>query len=179
MSVIYNFNELSESELQAFAAGIVEKINSESILTSDVNFKIYSVEADDMTGDLAISLTHDGLIEVPRPATWQCANEEDRFDDPDFDAEYDNKFIEDLKNSFKTLKTTIDGYDVEVDIDDYDDEETVEVDVDSYSEEDAGIGRYEYWGEIGYDSRPYVEVEGTVVRGCSCAITIYISPAKE
>jgi hypothetical protein len=64
-----------------------------------------------------------------------------------------------------------------LEIDDVDEVETVEVEVDSISHEDAGIGHYEYWGEVGYDSRPYVEVEGTIVKACDCALSLYVEVA--
>ena len=58
------------------------------------------------------------------------------------------------------MSTVIDGYNIELEISDVDANDTVEIEVDSISHEDAGIGSYEYWGEVGYDSRPYVEVGG-------------------
>lgn len=34
----------------------------------------------------------------------------------------------------------------------------VELEATDYESGDDGIGQYEYWGQIGYDSRPYVKV---------------------
>ena len=34
----------------------------------------------------------------------------------------------------------------------------------------------EFWGETGYDSRPYVEVTGVLTQKCWCQATLTISP---
>ena len=57
--------------------------------------------------------------------------------------------------------------------------ETIEVEADKYTHEDSGIGGYDYWGDRGYDSRPYIEVEGTIVKACSCALSLYVELADE
>ena len=51
--------------------------------------------------------------------------------------------------------------------------------VDDYSYEDSGVGWYEYGSEVGYDSDPYIQVEGTIVRGCDCALSLYVEPIDE
>ena len=176
MNVIENFAELSFEEQTSFAEALIKTVNSESAFTEDTNFKISGVEANELSGGLIILIEHDDPIEVRRAASWQCADEDDAEDDPGFEADYENYLFEDAKKAFKTLSTVIDGYTVSLEVDDVDDIETVRVEVDSTSQEDSGIGSYEFWGETGYDSDPYVEVEGTIVKACDCALTIYVEP---
>ncbi len=178
MSVIENFNELTEQEVQNFAAELVQKINSERIFVSDTDFKVSEVEADEMTGNLYISVEHADPIEVSREASWTCSSVDDVNNDPGYDADYTNSIFDDAKKAFNTLSATIDGYAVTLDIVDVDATSTVEVEVDGYSEEDAGIGDYEFWGQRGHDSRPYVEVEGTIVSSCECSLSLYVEPIK-
>lgn len=176
MSVIENFAALSVEEQTEFAKSILEKINSESIFSSDVNFEIYSVEADDLTGELTIEVSHgDTTLEVPREAAWQAYDEDSINSDPD-DADYTESIYNDAKKAFKTLSTVIDGYKVELDISDVDEIETVDVEVSDYSHEDAGIGHYEYWGTSGYDSSPYIEVEGTIIKACNMSLAFFVTP---
>lgn len=176
MSVIENFAVLSFEEQKKFAEALIKTINSESIFTSDTDFTLYDLEADDLTGGLRILLDHDKPIEVHREATWACASEEEVRSDPGYDAYYTNNLFEDTKKAFKTLSATIDGYKVLLELDDVDEEETVEVEVENYSFEDAGIGDYEFWGQTGHDSQPYVEVTGAIVKACSCAPALFVEP---
>ena len=179
MAIIENFAELSYEEQRKFAEAIVRTINSENIFTDATDLQISDVEADELSGGLVILIEHTNTIEVSRAATWQCEYEEDVYDDPGYDADYDNNIFGDTKKAFKTLVTVIDGFKVSLEVDDVDETETVGVMVDSYSNEDDGIGSYEYWGERGYDSRPYVEVKGTIVKACDCAITLYVEPEDQ
>ena len=179
MSVIENFAALSAQEQREFANSLVKTINSESIFSSEVDFEITRIEADDLTGSLMIEVSHTNAIEVPRKATWTCDDAEDATDDPGFEANYDNSIIEDAKKAFKTLSTVIDGYKISLEISDVDANDAVDVEVDHISQEDAGIGDYEYWGDVGYDSRPYVEVEGTIVKACDCSLAFFVDPDDE
>jgi hypothetical protein len=178
MSVIENFNVLSEDELQRFAKELVDKVNKESIFSSETNFTIDEVSAEELTGDLYIALSHEDSIDVVREATWSCGDEEEAYSDPGYDAEYSNNFFDDAKASFNCLTAEIDGYEVSLSIDDVGSEETTEVEVDTISHEDDGIGPYEYGGVRGYDSRPYVEVEGKIICACDFALSLHVSPAK-
>jgi hypothetical protein len=176
MSVIENFVVLSEKEQREFAEALLKTINSESIFSSDTDFELVRIEADDITGGLMIEVSHTIPVEVSRQATWQASNEEDAADDPGYDADYENSITKDAEKSFKTLSTTIDGYIVSLEISDVDENDTTEVKVDSISHEDDGIGHYEYWGFEGNDSRPYVEVEGTIVKECDCSLAFFVEP---
>jgi hypothetical protein len=176
MSVIENFAELSVEEQKKFAEALIKKINSEGIFTSDANFEIYAVEADDLTGELTIEVSHgDTTLEVPREATWQAYDEDSISSDPD-DADYVESIYNDAKKAFKTLSTTIDGYTVELEIADVDEVETIDVEVSKVSHEDSGIGHYEYWGTPGYDSHPYEEVEGTIIKACNMSLAFFVIP---
>lgn len=179
MNVIENFAELSFEEQKKFAEALVKTINSENIFTGETDFKVSGVEVDELSGNLIIIIDHDDLIEVRREATWTCSSADDVADDPGFEADYNNFLFEDTKKAFKTLSTEIEGYKVSLEVDDVDEDETIEVEVDNYSGEDSGIGSYEYWGETGYDSHPYIEVEGTIIKACSCALSLYVEPVGE
>lgn len=178
MEMIENFAVLSAEEQLEFAEDLVATINSESTFTNETNFKVLSVEADDTTGDLMIEIDHEDFISVLRAATWTCSDEDEVYSDPGYDADYGESIYDEAKQAFKTLSAEIEGYQVELDIADVDEEETVEVDVDYYSHEDAGIGSYEFWGHTGYDSRPYIEVNGTITKACSLALALFVSIAE-
>lgn len=179
MNVIENFAELSFEEQKKFAEAFIKTINSEHTFTSEVDFEVTGVEASDLTGGLIIMLEHDDLIDVSRKAAWTCKDEDEIDSDPGYNADYDNYLFEDAKKAFKTLSATIEGYAVSLEIDDVNEEETVDVKVENYSHENAGIGSYEYFGFVGHDSRPYVEVEGTIIKACTCYLTLYIEPIDE
>ena len=176
MSVVENFATLSLNEQRTFAEALIKTINSKSIFTSDTNFTLDSVEVDELTGGLALIVDHADLIEVSRSATWTCDNEDDATDDPGYDADYENFLFEDAKKAFKTMSAVIDGFKVSLLVDYVDALETIEVEVDHISHEDSGIGDYEYWGDRGYDSRPYVEVKGTIVKACDCSLIFFVEP---
>lgn len=177
---IENFAALSFQEQMEFATKLLATINSEHTFTADTAFELDGIEADDFTGGLAIAVSHTNPIRVSRKATWTCADAEDADNDPGFEADYENYLFEDAKKAFKTLSTVIEGYSVTLEIDDVDENDAdAEIEIDNISHEDAGIGDYEFWGERGHDSRPYVEVTGTIVRECDCALTIYVEPADE
>jgi hypothetical protein len=174
MSVIENFAALSAQEQREFADALIKTINSESTFSSEVNFEITNIEADDISGCLFIEVSHADTITVDRPATWTCLDEDDAHSTPE-DADYTNSLYEDTKKSFKTNEAIIDGYRVILnDVVDVDEEETIEVEVEKISHEDDGIGSYEYWGEIGYDSQPYVEVKGTITAACTCLLVFEV-----
>ena len=179
MSVIENFAALSAQEQRTFAESLIKTINSESIFSSEVDFEITGIEADDMTGGLIIEVDHTDSVDVPRAASWTAADEDEAYSDPGYDADYFNSIYDDAKKAFKTLEAVIEGYKVSLDISDVDEDDTVEVEVDSSSAEDSGIGSYEYWGSSGYDSHSYVEVEGTITKACTCGLTFYVEPADE
>lgn len=175
---IENFAALSFQEQNEFATKLLATINSEHTFTADTAFEIDKVEADDLTGGLMIQVSHPNLIEVSREATWQAEDETEASSAPEH-ADYKNSIYEDAKHAFKTLDTVIDGYSLSLVIDDVDDVETTEVEVDTVSHEDSGIGDYEFWGETGHDSQPYVEVKGTIVKACDMALTLYVEAADE
>ena len=177
MSVIENFAVLPAKDQIDFATKLLEKINAERMFITDNKFELDGVEPDDLTGGLTLLVSLVNPVEVPRKATWTCADVEDIEDDPGYDADYEDYLFEDAKKAFKTLSTVIDGYTVELDIADANEDSTAEVKAEHISHEDAGIGRYEYWGEIGHDSHPYVKVEGPIVKYCECALAFFIEPA--
>ena len=178
MSIIENFAVLSEKELSEFAATLVEKINSESIFSTEIKFKVADLEANNLTGELAIDVSPDEPISVPRKAYWQAESEDTAASDTS-DAEYVDLIANEAKKVFKTTSAVIDGYKVTLGIYDADATDTLEVIVDDISHEDSGIGSYEYWGDRGYDSHPYVEVRGTLVEACYLGIVLYVEPAEE
>lgn len=174
---IENFAALSAQEQREFAVQLLAKINAEHIFTTEATFELDSVEPDDFTGGLVIVVSHSDPIEVSRKATWSSNDEDDVTTDPGYDADYENNLTEDAKKAFKTLSTVIDGYNVSLEIDDIDEDETVDIDIDHIHHDDSGIGHYEFWGDTGYDSHPYVEVDGTITKACSMALTLFVEAA--
>jgi hypothetical protein len=176
---IENFAELSAQEQRAFADALIKTINSEHTFSSEIDFEITDVEADELTGNLWIGAIHkeDTYIEVVRQAHWQAADEDEAYSAED--PEYYDSIYNDAKASFKTMESVIEGYKVSLSIDDVDEVDTVDTTADDISHEDSGIGSYEYWGESGYDSNEYVEVDGTITVACECAVTFTVEPVSE
>ena len=177
MNVIENFSLLSKQEQRAFAEALIKTINSERTFIDGHPFEIYEgnggIYADEVTGDLTIDISHQGLIEVDRVATWQD-------DSPElYDLEFYNTVEDDAKKVFKTLEAIIDGYKVTLDIADTDSKEITNYKVDSKTSGDSGIGSYEYWGTQGYDSHPYTESAGVVTINYDLAIYLTVEPAVE
>lgn len=175
--IIENFAELSEKEQLDFAQKIIDKINADFIFTGDTKFTISEVYADELSGDLNIEIDHEDYIEVAREASWTCDDEDEVYSVPksyDSDIEYEQSIMKDAEKAFKTLSTTIDDYLVTLTIGDAYVEEIEASEVSDYSNEDAGIGHYDYWGTPGYDSRPYVQVEGTLYTNCSMGLTLSV-----
>lgn len=181
MEAIENFIALSVEEQIMFAKALLDKFNSEHIVSDKTILEFQDVEVDDIDGGLWITASPATPILVSREATWTAGDEEGASEDPGNEAEYMNLLRDDTKKTFKTLSAELDGYKVSLKIDDVDEDETIEaeVEVDKISHEDAGIGSYEFWGFNGYDSQPYVEVEGTITRAYDCTITIFVEPVAE
>lgn len=178
MAVIENFDAISVQEQMKFAEALLKTINSERIFSDQTNFELRGVEAAAFTGGLYIEVKQTNPIEVERRATWTAANEDDAESAAyDLDADYDNSLDEDALKAFKTSLAVIDGYNVELQIDDVDEEiKPVEVEVEDISHEDDGIGHNEFWGVSSFDSRPYVVVKGTLVHSCNCYVSFYVEP---
>lgn len=173
--VIENFSTLSQEELKQFAVKLLDKINTESIFSKETNFQLSNLEdaiyADEMTGDLTIALDTVDDVSADVKATWQ-APEDDPYDyedaeegDPDFDEVF-------------TKEAVIDGYKVTLSVIDHEYVDNVDVTVDDYSHEDSGIGHYEFWGATGYDSHPYLEVEGTLTNTYKVYVSLNVEPAE-
>lgn len=176
MEVIENFSALSVEEQLKFAEALVKTLNSEATFIDGVSLSVKKVEADDMTGGLIIEVSHDPKIEVARNADWTCDSEEETDADPGYDADYENSAAEDAEQAFKALSTKIEGYTVSLSVEDTDEEEFLDTRVDKISHEDDGIGSYEYFGFTGYDSQPYIQVEGAVVQALVCDIVLFVEP---
>ena len=176
--MVENFTMLSVEEQIEFAKTLLETINSEKVFSDETNFEFQDVEPDDITGGLQITASITNPISVRRRAAWSAGTEEGAEEDPGNNAEYENLLRDDVKKSFKTLVNTVGGYSVSLQIDDIEEDETTdaEVEISHLSHEDSGIGSYEYWGFKGYDSHPYVEVEGIITRLCDCNLTFYVEP---
>lgn len=176
MPIIENFAALSEKEQRDFAEALVKTINSEGTFSSDYKFNIVKVEPDELSGGLDIMIETPTSIKVPREATWSCEDPEDIPSCNDVD--YMNSYtFEDIEKVFKTVTTELNGYKITLDVTDYNyTDEDVEVIVDKVEEADSGIGEYEYWGQRGFDSHPYLEVEGTLIEPYDCALTLFVDP---
>lgn len=180
MSIIENFAALSAQEQREFAEALLKTINSERIFSDQTNFELIDIEASDLTGGLYISVAQTNPIEVVRKATWQVSDEDEAENfarDYEYEVNYESDIDDDALKAFKTGSAVIDSYKVEIEIDDVDEEyDPVDVEVEHISHEDAGIGSYEFWGDRGYDSRPYVEVKGVIVKSCDCSLSFYVEP---
>lgn len=177
MTVIENFAVLPEKEQREFAEALLKTINSEGIFTSDTDFKLTSLEADEITGGLWIEVLNTTPIEVPRKATWTCGDEDDAHRVPGSDyIEYENSLDEDVAKAFNTRTATLEGYTISLEVSDSDAIDNVGAEVDETEHKDDGIGEYEYWGHIEYDSRPYVEVTGNIITSCNCSLAFFIEP---
>jgi hypothetical protein len=179
MTIIENFAALSIKEQVEFAKTLLKTINSEKIFSDETVFEFQDVEADDLTGGLLISISHTDSISVSRGASWTAGDEEGAEEDPGEEADYTNSIFVDAKKALKTLSAVIEGYQVSLHIDDVDENYDVdaEISIDRISHEDSGIGSYEFWGDKGYDSHPYVEVDGTITRAYDCTLTLLVEPA--
>ena len=179
MNVIENFAALPEQEQRAFAEKLIKTINSEKLFTDETDVDIENVWADEFTGNLGIETYTSGPITVRCKASWQAKNSDyaDSTNKNDVDyIEYEDYDYVDAQKALKTLVTVIDGYRVTAEVGDTDYEETVDVELESVVDEDSGIGSYEYWGEVGYDSHPYVEVTGIREEAWRCYITFTVEP---
>ena len=177
MAVIENFDAISVQEQMKFAEALLNTINSERIFTDEVDYKVASIEADEMTGGLIIQVDSDGPMAVAVEAAWVCDDEDDAYHVPSLDRILEEASIyEAAKKSFKTLSTVIEGYQVSLEIDDVNEGSIEEVEVDDVSQEDDGIGSYEAAGYRGYQSIPYLQAEGALIKECEVYVTFYVEP---
>ena len=177
MSVIENFAALTEQEQRQFAEQLVAKINAENIILPGNTLTILEVEADELTGNLWISLDHEDGIVAARPAGWTTGSEEYTNHPASENIEYANTIDEDARKELKTLSAVVDGYNVTVTTDVVDwDEDEFEVDSTDYQKDGFS---YEYWGTSGYEDTSYYECEGTVYCTCTVAINLEVEPSIE
>lgn len=167
--MIDNFNALSPEEQMKFAQELVAKLNTAQTFLSGYEMKLDELEANELDGSLDIFFSVEDF-EVGREAEWQAADEDEAYRTPSrFDVDFIGREEDEVRAEFKATQAEFEGYTLEIanlQIDDY---EISDAEVDSTTDEDAGIGHYEYFGFEGYDSRPYVQVEGTVY--CNCSIS--------
>lgn len=174
MRIIEDFAELSEQEQLEFAEDLISEINNAHIFSSSVDFEVTSVTTNNTDGGLLIEASHTEVIEVSRAASWQADDEDAAHCPAHTDIDYNNSVYKDAAKAFNTKKATINGYTVSLDIEEVEEDEIVEVEIDTITDEDSGIGSYEYFGFTGYDSNPYVEVEGTIIQACTCTLSFFV-----
>lgn len=99
-------------------------------------------------------------VKLPVSCVWEGDTEGNySVDDIDIDAE------KEAENYIKTIQTPsefMEGILTDVSYEDIHDYTIADTEVTKMTEEDAGIGSYEYWGTVGYDSQPYTEISGIV-----------------
>lgn len=179
MSIIENFAVLPVQEQLKFANALVKTINSEKIFSDDTKFEVHAVTVEDVTGGLAVAVSLANPIEISREATWTCGSADDAENDPGTEATYYNGIFDDARSAFKVIRTEIDGYSVALEVDDVDLlDGDPEIEVARINNEDSGVGSNEYFGVTDFDSRPYVEVEGTITKSYDCALTFYVEPTE-
>ena len=170
---IEDFEDSTEAEQKMFVNSLVSKINTEHLFTSEVDFIVDDYWTEDCSKKLVVTLSHGGAVEVTREASWQCGTS-DHINDMPEDIEYYKSSITDVASVFKTGPFVVDNYKVTLAVDDVDTEEACDVEATNYSNEDDGIGFFEFWGHKGYDSRPYIQVEGNVACKCTCLLTLTV-----
>lgn len=99
-------------------------------------------------------------VTLPVSCVWEGDSEGNySTDDIDIDAE------KEAENYIKNIQTPVEfaeGVLTDVSYEDIHDYTITDTEVTKVTEEDAGIGSYEYWGTVGYDSQPYTEISGVV-----------------
>lgn len=180
MKIIDNFNLLSEEEKKQIAEEFITKINEQNLLSNEVDIELVEVlEGDELDGGLNIVFATVDALPFERVGHWQVGDEDELHSTPKiFDVEFDETIYKDAKAAFKTTSLQLDGYNISIDDIDVDDESIDEVEVEDYTHEDSGIGHYEYWGFEGYDSHPYIEVNGTLYCSGSVSGILYIVRAE-
>lgn len=167
--MIDNFSILSPEEQMKFAQELLAKVNAAQTFLHGDEMKLDELEANELDGSLDIFFSVEDF-EVGREAEWQVGNEDEAYQTPRYsDVEFTGRAADEVKAEFKTTRAEFEGYQLEITNLQIDDQDITNSEVASTSDEDAGIGHYEYWGAEGYDSRPYVQVEGTVY--CNCSIS--------
>ena len=161
--MLKHFEELSTVEQVNLAKDLINKINTRKVFIEETTFEFQDVWVDDIDNKLVVEASLVNPIIVSRKATWLAGTEEGAEEGPNSDADYANSISEDTTKCFKLLKAYIAEYSISAEISDIDELEDVEVELTHISHEDSGIGYYEYWGFKGYDSHPYVEVEGVLL----------------
>ena len=166
--MIDNFSALTPEEQTKFAQELLAKVNAAQTFLSGNEMKLDELEANELDGSLDIFFSVEDF-DVGREAEWQAADEDEAYRTPSrFDVDFIGREEDEVRAEFKATQVEFEGYQLEIanlQIDDY---EISDAEVDSTTDEDAGIGHYDHFGYEGYDSRPYVQVEGTVY--CSCSI---------
>lgn len=163
MELIDNFSLLTQEEQMQFAVELLKKINETGVFSDTIKLdqidSDYGVEANDMDGSLMIYLTLDRIDYTREFAT-------DDLDQDPWEYDYTQNSEKDAEQVFKTTKAVLDGYDLELQVDDIPNEvrEDTEIESSRTYQEDDGIGWHEFWGDVSYDSRPYerTEAQGTV-----------------
>ena len=183
MTRIENFAALSTEQQANFAKDLLSYINKEGIFSSETIFNFIKAEVNDLSGELEIEASHTEPVSVARNATWTCSDIDDvEFDINDSDIEYEQSLTDDLnkalKTFFKTFSTIIEGYEVTVQVHDWDElDEERDIEAKHITHEDSGIGSYDYFGFSGVDSNPYIEAEGVITTKCDCALVFFVAPA--
>ena len=137
MAVIEDFNLLSEEEQIKFAEDLVAKINAEHLFTSEVDWTLNDVWANEQDGNLEISLIDEEGLDLELEATWQCGDEDEAERDPGHDADIESAFSAATYYFKDTAPVTVDGYTLTLEVTDAEAGDTVEVFADEVSEEDG------------------------------------------
>lgn len=177
MTIVENFDLLSDQEQKTFAKEIISKINTEQAFGPDLVFKLdeTSIWADSTTGGINLRVTPEQPLFIKRKAYWQCYDEEVTNEFHWSDAEFQDTLDEAAEAYFRTLTTETDCYKIYLEV--LDVERVGEYEIVEYTDvdkSDGGIGYYEYFGATGIDSRPFYEIEGTVGAKCNCLLNFYI-----
>lgn len=180
MELIDNFSLLSKEEQRQFAEKFLQLINESKAFSNEAMFteidSTYRVEANEMDGSLDI------FVYLENIDYWRSFETED-LESASWEWNYSPSSEQAVAREFKTLEASIEGYKVELIVDDVPNEEQkgdgITIEDHQEHSEDVGIGSYEFWGEVGYDSRIHEWESGSGTVACHSDALIHFNVSKQ
>ena len=158
-----DYTYMPPAKLTRMAEAVVAELNKGKVFADDTLIKVKKAYIDPYSDAFLVDVELDS-VSVKREASWNTDGDDESPTSVDEDLTYEYSESDDIKKAFKTTEATILGHKVYLLLDECTAEkvDTTDWTIEHSSEEDAGIGSYEFWGEVGYDSRPYMHYEGTI-----------------
>lgn len=174
-----DFSKLSEQQIKQLSNKIIDKINAEHLFFDFDITLVGDPQVDAATGDLLLQADSADTVYVSRQAHWTCSiYDEDCTEEAPKNPEFAEDLMDDIQEAFPTKTISIDGYSVTMTVWDamYTTQQCIPSEIINAEEEDDGIGSYEYWGQIGWDSRPYRAIDGILDCPVSISISLTVTP---